>query len=497
MSDASIVEYFAEHEHYKCGYCGSPDTNSSHGMWAHTLTTEDYQDLIDRGWRRSGKYVYKPTMSQTCCPQYAIRCQVADFKLTRSQKKVIKRVNKYLNTGERTAGGETDDRGAGGVETSPSSTATVGVGVGVGGSTEGNLAGKEKGSLAAGGEAKLAETVRQKKVTTSQSEGNVPRKEPRKTPRPGRGADPDKPHQKKAKELRLERWRQKQADKKGDGGDKKGFQKKPLINESKTLEDYLSDISHTPAHKLEIRLIRSSPPSTDFNDSFPESFAVYQKYQMSVHKDPLEECDEKSFRGFLVDSPLEPMYREGGSESGFGSFHQHYILDGQIIGVGVLDILPYCISSVYFYYDPAFSFLSLGTYSALREVAFTKHLQTLEPSIEQYYMGFYIHSCPKMRYKGQFSASYLLCPESYTWHPYQKCVPKLDASKYTRFAAPDVEDDDSKIDIKSVLVLTMRQRMPYFIYKSLRPDTNDEAEVKEYAGFVGRTCAERMMLYRA
>ena len=60
------------------------------------------------------------------------------------------------------------------------------------------------------------------------------------------------------------------------------------------------------------------------------------------------------------------MYREGGSESGFGSFHQHYILDGQIIGVGVLDILPYCISSVYFYYDPAFSFLSLGTYSALR-----------------------------------------------------------------------------------------------------------------------------------
>jgi len=33
MSDASIVEYFAEHEHYKCGYCGSPDTNSSHGEY--------------------------------------------------------------------------------------------------------------------------------------------------------------------------------------------------------------------------------------------------------------------------------------------------------------------------------------------------------------------------------------------------------------------------------------------------------------------------------
>ena len=123
-------------------------------------------------------------MSQTCCPQYPIRCQVADFKPTRSQKKVIKRVNKYLNTGEQTAGGDTDDRGAGGVEQAPSSTATVGVGVG--GNTEGNLAGKEKGSSATGGEMKLAETVRQEKVATSQSEGNVPRKEPRKMPRAGR-----------------------------------------------------------------------------------------------------------------------------------------------------------------------------------------------------------------------------------------------------------------------------------------------------------------------
>ena len=30
------------------------------------------------------------------------------------------------------------------------------------------------------------------------------------------------------------------------------FQKKPLSIEAKTLEDYLSDISRTPAHKLEV-----------------------------------------------------------------------------------------------------------------------------------------------------------------------------------------------------------------------------------------------------
>lgn len=52
-------------------------------------------------WCRSGKYVYKPTMSQTCCPQYPIRCDVASLRLTKSQKKVIKRVNQYLSYGER------------------------------------------------------------------------------------------------------------------------------------------------------------------------------------------------------------------------------------------------------------------------------------------------------------------------------------------------------------------------------------------------------------
>lgn len=38
-------------------------------------------------------------MKKTCCPQYPIRCDALAFNLTRSHKKVIKRVNKYLNFG--------------------------------------------------------------------------------------------------------------------------------------------------------------------------------------------------------------------------------------------------------------------------------------------------------------------------------------------------------------------------------------------------------------
>lgn len=56
---------------------------------------------------------------------------------------------------------------------------------------------------------------------------------------------------------------------------------------------------------------------------------------------------------------------------GYGSFHQQYWLDGRIVAVGVIDVLPSCVSSVYLYYHPDFASLSLGSYSALRLVETT------------------------------------------------------------------------------------------------------------------------------
>ena len=35
-------------------------------------------------------------MNQTCCPQYTIRCDSLNFKLRKSHKKVLKKVNRYL-----------------------------------------------------------------------------------------------------------------------------------------------------------------------------------------------------------------------------------------------------------------------------------------------------------------------------------------------------------------------------------------------------------------
>lgn len=54
--------------------------------------------------------------------------------------------------------------------------------------------------------------------------------------------------------------------------------------------------------------------------------------------------------------------------------------------------------------------------------------------MKDYYMGFYIHSCPKMSYKGSYTPSSLLCPERLTWVPLELCRPVLDAHKYSRLS---------------------------------------------------------------
>ena len=66
----------------------------------------------------------------------------------------------------------------------------------------------------------------------------------------GTGADPNKPPCKKAKDLRRERWAQKQAQKQTTTQGQENNKKKQ--NEPKNLEDFLSEVKSDPAHKLEV-----------------------------------------------------------------------------------------------------------------------------------------------------------------------------------------------------------------------------------------------------
>ena len=52
-------------------------------------------------------------------------------------------------------------------------------------------------------------------------------------------------------------------------------------------------------------------------------------------------------------------------------------------------------------------------------------------------MGYYIETCDKMRYKGAYSPSQLLCPETYQWVSLDKCRETLKVHKYARLNVLD------------------------------------------------------------
>lgn len=165
----------------------------------------------------------------------------------------------------------------------------------------------------------------------------------------------------------------------------------------------------------------------------------------------------------------------------------------------MIDILPHCISSVYFFYDPEYGFLSLGTYSSLRELAYAQQLQRDLPELRYYYMGFYIHSCPKMRYKAKLTASYLLCPEVYTWHKIDEALMRLlDESKYARFNEDLTAQDDNDVtqeDLKRITMYNNGQPIPLEQYLRKCKDSTIFVRAHQYAKYVGRKCARRIVLY--
>jgi arginine-tRNA-protein transferase len=86
-----------------CGYCKNAKENPGGATWGvglPRLSTDDYQKLMDAGWQRCGTYFYKFDLEKSCCPAYIIRLDVNDFKITKSQKSVLKKFNKYLIHGK-------------------------------------------------------------------------------------------------------------------------------------------------------------------------------------------------------------------------------------------------------------------------------------------------------------------------------------------------------------------------------------------------------------
>ncbi|XP_057667012.1 arginyl-tRNA--protein transferase 1 isoform X1 [Diorhabda carinulata] len=493
LNKVSVVRWFEDTNKHSCGYCKS-ENSISQGMWAESLTVDDYQELIDRGWRRSGKYCYKSLMEQTCCPLYTIKCDVINFLLSKSQKKVIKRFNKFLKDGnikyEDNIQFEEPDNHSDLHQNHPKmnlSDLSASISNSI---QQNNLTSIETPSTSNTDEIDLNEMDNSQQKTekicdkaSNSSQLKVNTKTPLKV---GVGADPTKPPCKKAKILRIER-------KKAKGLQ---FQKSPPVSNQKSLEQFLEEVSQNDKKKLRMCLIPTSVPNSTWKASEDIEFQLYKKYQMVIHNDPPSKLSLDGFDRFLVKSPLKPkQFPEGIDGPGYGSFHQQYWINDRLIAVGVIDILPRCVSSVYFFYDPDYRSLTLGTYGSLREVQLTRYLQKNLPHLSSYYMGFYIHSCPKMRYKGKLTPSYLVCPETYHWVPIEKCITLLEANKYSRLEE-DIDAIDENLptqrDISEIQVVYQRHLMHYDDFDEF----GDESEkFKLIANFIGKKCCRSLIFW--
>lgn len=266
-------------------------------MWAHCLTAADYQALIDRGWRRSGKYCYKPSMSTTCCPSYTIRCDASAFKISKSQKKVIKRMNRYLSNGPPD---KRDDNIDGADRSSP-------VVVECAADPDPMMAlsgrGADRMDVSEQIERLRAANVVEAKPTVSKDV--VPEEKLADKPTSVivatavETSQPNKPLQKKAKLMRLER-RQAKLNQSTVANPATTERSAPR-NPEKSLAMLLAEGTDQGKHKLQLKLLKSC----DSMAETPELLQLYQKYQMTVHGDMRSDVDGKSFTRFLVDSPIE------------------------------------------------------------------------------------------------------------------------------------------------------------------------------------------------
>ncbi|EWC47582.1 hypothetical protein DRE_03202 [Drechslerella stenobrocha 248] len=171
-----------------------------------------------------------------------------------------------------------------------------------------------------------------------------------------------------------------------------------------------------PAHNFEIKL--------EENTFTAEKYELFKHYQTVIHKDT--GVSESGFKRFLCTNPFKPRYSTDSGGRKIGAYHQCYYVDGRLIAMAVLDLLPDCVSGVYFMYHTDMSQWGFGKLSALREIALA-----IEGGYGYYYMGYYIHSCPKMRYKCEYGPSVILDPEHYDWHPFDDAFRKsLDAQPY-------------------------------------------------------------------
>jgi arginine-tRNA-protein transferase len=453
------------------------ECSESYGILVSHMPPSLYLQLVELGWRRSGLHIYKPHVWNTCCPALTIRLPVDKFVPSKSQERVWKTMHKVLqlqpkNNSEPKPKHTKSPHASSSLLQSPlvqqattrlqqaltavvkdhkyqrtilklrfkpwqgkgqGSTVYTTVCAAVAGTSQGNW---DRRALAHQVVQRLQSLNNVTWEATEQGhvlchlphEDNLVMTDPQ--------------------------------DHKQEDGTITPATTQPTRNKD-WVHTWLQ--SKTPPHEVAITNMSALQASL-----LPQVHQLYFEYQQQVHGDPnpltanenevdwgeassdyIEQATAMlaqtysetdlpamltsfaSFYRFLVESPLD-------------TYHQLYYVHDKLLAVGVVDVVPnQGLSSVYAFYDPHWSktLCPLGKYVTLHEIDYAK-----QHNLPYYYLGYYIHSCPKMKYKADYRPSELLCPVTYTWVPAEPAQALLERSvrHVCRLATTAKNNDDKE-----------------------------------------------------
>ena len=138
-----------------------------------------------------------------------------------------------------------------------------------------------------------------------------------------------------------------------------------------------------------------------------EAFDLYNSYHILRHDKPQK--SEFSYCEHVVDSPIAHQTIDGVE---YGTFHQLYRLDGKVVAVGIVDVVPKGMVSIYMWYDVSKEVAkhSFGVYSALKEIEMVQKRNSEDPSVQYYYLQGWNPNNQKLSYKANYQPEEYYCP---------------------------------------------------------------------------------------
>ena len=166
---------------------------------------------------------------------------------------------------------------------------------------------------------------------------------------------------------------------------------RPICSDCDECKSIKIDVKNYAFSKSARRIIRKNSELTTVLQHptiTEEHIELFNKYHQYMHEKKGWDNNQTDAKNYYL------SFVNGHEEFGYEVL---YFDKEKLIGVDLIDILDNGVSSIYFYYDPDYSHLSLVKYSLYKQILFAK-----SNHYDWIYLGYYVKECQSLSYKDQF-----------------------------------------------------------------------------------------------